>query len=302
MAYSQATHSGFHYITLYHSCKRKFYFRHVLRLAPRLTPTPLINGTAFHLGKETFYRTSSEKKSLIAMADLLHAERGNMQYPDDYALIKTKLPLMLSSWIAHYGKRDLANYRFLALEEEFAVTFPNRMTATVRPDTVVEDRERCIFILETKTTGYSAAMTEISVNFGDQATTQIAAVRERFPKKHVYGVIPDILFWLKSSRTPRDIKCVRGQLVERSADDIEEWKLGTAYTLSEISQKVAALKTHSEFGLFPRNTDQCVSYNSPCPYMKICRERIDYARVVPHGFVREEASSKTTSAKKGRKK
>lgn len=295
---SMASKVGFHFLSLFMSCRRKFYFRHVLSLVPRFTPTALLNGSAFHLAKEVFYTTHSRSRALAAVEKFLKDERASFERPEDFALVRARLPLAVSSWIDVFGNRDLSNYKFLALEREFEVRFASGLIATVRPDAVVEDREKNVFILETKTTGFSADMTEVSVAFGDQATTQLAAVSPRFPR--VMGVVPDILFWLKSSRLSRDIKCIRGSLVTRSSDDLEEWRLATEALVEEISARVEALSTHNPFELFQRNTEFCVSFNHPCDYIHICRER-DLPRV-PHGFILESSSITQTKKKKGKGK
>jgi hypothetical protein len=301
MKKSMGTHSGFHYYTLYQSCGRRFYFRNVLGLRPRFTAVPLLNGTAFHLGKETFYRTGLEAKALAAVKSFFLENKSEFERAEDYALVRARLPLALSAWISTFGRKDLAHYTILALEKELSITFPNGFEATVRPDAIVRDAERNIFILETKTTGYSADMTEISVAFGDQATVQLAAVRRAYPRLTVMGVVPDILFWLKSSRSTREIKCVRGSLVTREPWQLDEWERSTASLLSEISQKATAVEQGFEpTAVFRRNTEFCVSYNNPCPYLHICRER-DLPEV-PHGFVLDEAIVRPLSSKKRKKK
>jgi len=300
---SMGTHSGFHWYTLYQSCGRRFYFRSILGYKPRFTPPPLINGTAFHLGKETFYSTASEAKALKAMSLYLTEARGEIEFNEDFAIMRARLPLMLSSWIKAHGASDLKHYTFLALEREFSIPFPNGFVATVRPDAVVRDSNGAIFILETKTSGASAALTETAVSFGDQATVQLAAARRAFPRARIEGVIPDILFWLKSSRSAREIRCIRGALVTRTREQTDEWERSTASLLSEISQKALALEHGAEpVTLFRRNTEFCVSYNKACEYLHICRESLDipFGRA-PHGFTFDTVLRMNVRVKKGKK-
>jgi hypothetical protein len=288
MSKSMGTAAGFHFYTLYQSCGRKFYFRNILGLRPRFTAVPLLNGTAFHLGKETFYATGLEAKALAAVKTFFLENKVEFERPEDYALVRARLPLALSAWISTFGKKDLRQYTFIALEKVLSIPFANGFVATVRPDAIVRDREDNIFILETKTTGFSADMTEISVAFGDQVTVQLAAARRTYPKFRVMGVVPDILFWLKSSRSSREIKCIRGSLITREDWQLDEWERSTASLLSEISQKAAAVERGFEPAIvFRRNTEFCVSYNHPCEFLHICRER-DLPSV-PHGFVLDES-------------
>jgi hypothetical protein len=299
---SMGTFAGFHWYTLYQSCGRKFYFRSILGYVPRFTPPPLINGTCFHLGKETFYRTGKEDRAQkVMMAELLDA-KPHVEFNEDFLIMRARLPLMLSSWIRAHGAADLKNYTFLALEREFTIPFANGFVATVRPDAVVQDRNGLIFILETKTSAASANLTEISVAFGDQATVQLAAARRAWPKLSIAGVIPDILFWLRSSRSAREIRCVRGFLVTRTKEQTDEWERSTASLLSEISQKALAVERGVEpVVLFRRNTEFCVSYNKNCEYLHICRESLDLPRGrAPTGFTLDSALSRTP-AKKGKK-
>jgi hypothetical protein len=266
---------------------RKYYLRHVMRLVPHFTPRPLINGSAFHLGKATFYQTRKEKPAQEAMLAYLRECREEFEYKEDYITCKTRLPFMLTAWIAKFGLADLKNFKFLEIEKEHRMILNGGFLATSRPDAVVENRDGELLIMETKTTTYSAEMTEVSVNFGDQATTYLASVAKAYPKRHIAGLIPDIVFWLKNSKTKDNIHCIRGSLVQREKYELQEWQLEVETLLSEISQKVAALKTYPPIALFPRNTEFCVSYNSPCPYLHICRERLDLSKA-PHGFKKEE--------------
>ena len=287
MPRSQASEMGFHSWNLYQCCMRKFYLRHVQRLVPHFTPRPLINGSAFHLGKATFYKERKEKPAQEAMLAFLRESREEFEYKEDFIICKTRLPFMLTAWIAKWGLADLKNFKFLEIEKEHRMLLNGGFLATSRPDAVVENRDGEIFIMETKTTTYSAEMTEVSVAFGDQATTYLASVAKTYPKRHVAGLIPDIVFWLKSSKTKDNIHCIRGSLVQREPHELREWQLQVETLLSEISQKVAAFKTFPAIALFPRNTEFCVSYNSPCPYLHICRERLDLTKA-PHGFRKEE--------------
>jgi len=283
---NKATIAGFHFYNLYQCCGRKFYIHNYLKVRPRFESVPLLNGALFHYGKERFYTSGSRDTALHSLEAAIKEHRNKFEEAKDYVTVATRLPMMLKKWIDEHGKNDLRNFRLLEVEQEHRIYFDGGFFTTVRPDAVVENRDGELIIMETKTTAYSAAMTEVFVQFGDQATAYLAAISRKYPKRRVAGVLPDIVAWLKNSRKKEDIVCSRKSLVCRDKEEIEEWSLSTSFLLSEISQKIGALKKYPPIALFPRNTTFCISYNRCCEYLKICRRDLEGDAPIP-GYVRE---------------
>jgi hypothetical protein len=207
---------------------------------------------------------------------------------------------MISAWIAKYGDLDFARYKFLEIEGEHTVTLLGGFRFTLRLDALVRDREGNLLILETKTSGWRPELAELDLFNGDQASAYIACVSDLYKIKPArVFLLPDICSWPKNSLKTSQINCYRGELVQRDANALEEWKVGVSNLLAEISQKVSALSTHSEYALFPRNTQWCTSYSRPCEYISVCRQRYDDGHV-PYGF-KKDVLLPDLFPKKGRK-
>jgi hypothetical protein len=296
-----ASPSGNHYINLFQSCARKFYLRYVLGWKPNKSSSPLLNGSAFHHSKAVFYATRSRVEAQKAVARYLAFVRKEYETEDELALARTRLPAMISAWIAKFGERDLTRYVFLEIEAEHKVILFGGFSFTLRLDALVRDREGNLLVLETKTSSWRPELTELDLFNGDQASAYIACVREMHDIKlsRLY-LLPDICSWPRKSLNVSQINCYRGELVQRDSNAIEEWKIGVSNLLAEISQKVNALKTHSEYALFPRNTQWCTSFSRPCEYISVCRQRFENDDV-PYGF-RKDADLPDLFPKKGKQK
>jgi hypothetical protein len=279
-----ASESGSHYTGLFANCAWKFYMRFVRGWKPLKTSSPLLNGSCFHFAKAVFYATGSQGEALKAVARFLATMRKEYESEDELNLARLRLPSMVSSWIAKYGFQDLKRYTFLEIEKEHSITLLGGFRFTFRLDALVRDRDKNLIILETKTSGWRPELAELEIFNGDQATAYVASVSELYktPPKRIY-LLPDITSWPKKSTKVSQINCYRGELVQRTEKDIEEWKLGKSNELAEISQKVEALKTHSEYALFRRNTSWCTSFSRPCEFISVCRQRFAKDHI-PYGF------------------
>lgn len=289
-----ASESGYHYINLFQNCKRKFYIRHVLRYVPQETAGPLVFGGAFHEAKAVFYETKSGKKA----EETLVRELKKREKEIDHGLFEQytwRGPVMLGAWISRFGMQDVQNFKVLHVEEELRPRLPNGFEMTMRPDCILQNRSGTVYIMETKTSFSNPNIVLEGVVIGDQSTAYIYGV------KKVYGIhaqmIPDIVGWSLSSMDTGKIACFRGEIVERTEKDLEEFEAGVQSELLDISTRVAGIKKYGVPALFPRNTQFCMSYNRRCEYADICRGDLSE---VPALFKKEEPFT-GRPAKKGKR-
>lgn len=280
--------SGHHYSGTFDDCAWKFYLRFIRGWKPLRTSSPLLNGSAFHFATATFYASRSESKAKAALSKYFAFVRKEYESEKERELALVRLPAMLSAWISKFGWNDLSRYTFLEIEKEHSVKLLGGFHFTLRLDALVRDREKNLIIIEKKTSSWRPELTEVDVFNGDQATAYIACVSELYevPLKRIY-LLPDICSWPRNSLKVSQINCYRGELVQRTSNDIEEWKIGKANSLAEISQKAQALSTHSEYALFRRNTHWCTSFGRPCEYLSVCRQRFPRDHV-PYGFRKDD--------------
>lgn len=280
--------SGFHYFNLYQNCPWKFYLRYLVGLASFYTEPPLSAGGAFHEGKATWYKTGDLKAAIKVSQRFLRDRKRDYQDENAYNRDYYRVPTMLTQWIYDWGETDLEVYNIKEVEVQHAVPLPNRFKLTIRPDFVGERKDNgLIFIHETKTTGYSALVTEQGVALGDQATSYLWALSVAHPSWKIEGVIPDISYWHKGSTDAGKIRNSRGAVVRRDEEQLNQFAVSTMNILSDISQRVKAVQSGmNPHAAFPRNTQWCTSYARPCEYAGICRTPIDPDRFPP-GFVRD---------------
>lgn len=265
--------SGFHYANLYQCCPRKFYLRYIKGWRPKYVPMPLVQGSAFHEGKAVWYRKKSEKQAIQAGLDVLDQSRGELESPAVYEEIAFRIPHFLHYWIDRFGKSDLLEFKVMDVEHQLTVPIGKTpYVMTFRPDTILKNKlNGYIYVMETKTSGFSHRVTSDAVLYGDQATAYIYGVRKmRFPD--VYGVIPDIAYWNSRSRDISNMQFLRPEIITRSEYALEQFEKGMSQVFTEINQKIDALKKGYEPEiLFPRNSYYCLSYSKPCEFAMACQ-------------------------------
>lgn len=293
---------GLHFAQEYQNCMRKWYFKYGLQIRPDHTSRELIGGAAFHYGKGRFYKHGNKAKAVREIKAYIKRRAKEYEREEDFHWTLERYPMMLAVWIDSYGFSDLEKYNVLQVEEEIVTSVPgtNGFYVTMRPDTILEDKDYGYkWIMETKTTGFSKILQEKGVYYGDQATMYLWGAERELGIK-CDGVLPDITYWHKTSKDPEKIDCMRGDIVQRTPQEIESFVKGLAGLLNEISQKAVALeKGYDPEMILPRNTSRCMDYFRPCEFADICRENITRKSKLPEGM---HFGKKTPiKIKKGRK-
>lgn len=286
-----ASHSGFHFFNLYQNCPWKFFIKFYLRIVPLHTDEALINGAAFHEGKEVFYRTKSKKKALDKVEREIKDRKKEYSSDELYSRSLHRLPIMLDSWIEEKGFEDFETYNILEVEKEIHMEIPGTdgKIATMRIDLIAEDKvDGDLLIFDTKTSSSSHKTAYNGLILSDQVTTYWWGA-EAYLGRHVDGFIGDITYWHKNSTDESKILNYRGDVILRSKKDIREIQDNYQNVVTEISQKTTALR-EGKFRpsqLFPRNTYYCYAYFRPCEYAEICRRNAILQGKVPRGFRRD---------------
>lgn len=279
--------AGFHFVNLYQCCPRKFYIRYFKRYKSVWTPMPLIQGGAFHEGKAAYYSGETEKSAIAIAMKVVTMAKKEVE-AEVYNEIRFRIPNLLHYFIEANGKSDRRQFKFLMIEKELKVPLANSpFVMTIRPDAVIQDRSSgMIYIMETKTSGFSIRVTEQAVCLGDQATAYLFGVKKKYPKLDVFGVIPDIAYWNKKSRDLANMAFPRGELVLRSDFALEMFEKGMVQLFTEINQKATAYrKGFDPVVLFPRNSHYCTSFSTPCQYAAFCQENLEAYKRAPRGMV-----------------
>lgn len=281
--------SGFHYINLFQACPRKWYLRYLKGFRNKFTAKPLIQGSAFHEGTAAYYQGKSEKKCIKIALEIVEAAKEEM-LESDYEDVLFRIPHFIHYWVEQFGRRDLAEFDILAVEEELRVPLLDTgYEMTIRPDAIVraKDNHDLVYIMEKKTSGFSHRVTSEAVYYGDQATAYTWGVRKVMGIP-VYAVQPDIAYWNKSTRDLSNMKFIRGDLVFRDEYQTDCFEKSMAQLFTEVNQKAEAYRQgYDPWLLFPRNSHYCLSFSTPCDFAEICMKDWEAKRVkTPHGFIK----------------
>lgn len=294
---------GFHYFNLYQCCPRKFFIKYFCRIVPKYINPPLVLGSAFHEGKACFYNHTSksmkvrEADAIKTALQIVEESKPQIETEEIYQNIQFRVTNLLHFWIAEMGQYDLQNYKILYVEKQLLVPIAGtKYKMTIRPDTILQDRQHGqIYIMETKTSGFSVRVTQQAVELGDQATSYIFGAKKSLGLD-VYGCIPDISYWNKNTIDVKNIKNERGAIILRDDYACQSFEKGVAQTLLEINQKAQAYrKGFDPWILFPRNSYYCTSFSTPCDYAGICYSQVEKLKNLPCEFKRDTAVRKITS-------
>lgn len=283
--------SGFHYINLYQCCPRKFYLRYVKGWKPIHTPAPLIQGSAFHEGKATWYKKKSEKQAIEMGLAVVESAKNELESSDIYNEIMFRIPHFLHYWIEAFGKRDLVEYEIIGIEKPLVVPLgSSQYVMTMRLDAgLLQKATNLPFIMETKTSGFSHRVTSEAVYYGDQATAYLYGARKVW-RSDFYAVIPDIAYWNSRSRDLSNMKMLRTEFVMRDEYALSQFERGMIQLFTEVNQKIEALKKgYSPEILFPRNSYYCLSYSKVCEYAGVCNQDVTKRRSTPPGLKADRA-------------
>lgn len=294
-----ASHSGFHFLSLYGCCPRKFYLKHILRYESPYTDVALLFGAAFHEGKAVWYTKQSENKAVAKAMGDLEARRGEFRDDSVFDQARERVGTLLRSWIESKGYDDLKYYKIYAVEEEIHIEVPGTFDpttgkpyiATMRIDAILQDTaDDEYYIFDTKTSQSSANITMDALEVGDQMTMYLWGAQEHYGIP-IYGAIGDISYWNKNAKTSDNIRHIRTDPIVRSAQEIENFKKTVASRLTSIAQRTAAVYNGTDpFEAFPTNTYYCMAYFRRCEFADICRHNWSIKDAAPKPFKRHRRS------------
>ncbi len=270
-------------------------YRYILRWRPRHLASPLALGSAFHEAKAAWYTGANYKDSLNTGYFVLDELKPELDNLETFNNLTFRLEGLFSGWASEFGELDRKEYTVIAVEKELRVPIDGTdFIMTMRPDAVLRSKYTgLVFIMETKTSGFSHRITGEAVYYGDQATSYLWGVK-KIMGVEPYAVQPDIAYWNKQSVDPNNRKFIRPDLVFRSEERIKEFEASMAQLFNEVTQKAQAVKEgYDPRILFPRNSHYCLSFSTPCEYAEICGTR--HSRRCP-SFLEKD----TTTRKLGR--
>lgn len=250
---SGGTHLGYHFISKYIENPWEWFLKYVRCLEPEHTPTALIHGGAFHDALEYGYLHGDPEGMVYVYREIMASRREEYADPQAYEQDVARGPKELLYWANQWLEHDRREYEILGVELPLEVPLPGDLTMTMRLDLVVRSKkDRDVYIIDHKTTGWSISGTVKSMDIQDQVTAYLYGLSQVRPdwSKSCLGLIPDVIYHKGSV-----IKAERPTVLTRTRSDLWRFSLEMQGALTEMAQKVTAFARgqYHPYQLFPRN-------------------------------------------------
>lgn len=236
-------------LVLYKSCPRKYYYRCVEHLCPKIpVSVHILFGQAFHKALDVWYTEHDVKLSVEEFVSEFQAYDG---------LHETKtLRKGTEAIIKYVEKYKNEPLKVIQVEMGFTIElgkyiYVGRIDAVAEGTGVLEG----IYIIDHKTT---SKKNSVLVDPNHQIDGYIYG-ENQISGKPVAGAILNNIVILKNSVTPYR------QFTKRSASDIHNWINTTLAWMDRISSDKD----------FPKNTSACKDFNHLCDYIILCKNDRD---------------------------
>lgn len=227
---------GFHYISTFYSCLRKFFFKYVLKWVPDFTSPALSEGAAIHEGIATFYQTGSVEKALQSAADAIAERRPFYEDDEKWKDGYVRVMLIVEGWLKEWETLTNVKYKVLHVEEPREVLIPgSNYIMTIRPDVELEEISTGeVHVNDTKTSSYSMDSIYEGFTSSQQSTYYLAGLRllPEYQGK-VLSAVPDAIYQRASV-----VKCERRINVYRSESEIKEFYIEVKAILDDMYDRV----------------------------------------------------------------
>jgi len=244
-------------ISTYLCCQKRFQFRYVLNLVPKVETRPYSFGGAIHAGLDVWH---TKRNVEATVKKFLEVYKEDLEKDD-------KRTNRMGEWILRNYAQTYAHEPFKVLESErcFALEFPKDLRFMGRIDKIV-DWDGMIWVVDHKTTSSMGYAYGKKVEPNMQLTGYVWAARQLgYPK--CVGVLVDAVLVAKGLLEAAS----RAKLTPLARFDsyisdarMKEWGSIVRHASKDINRS-----TQEE--VFYPNWDMCTYYGE-CPYRKICIE------------------------------
>lgn len=280
-----ASPRGYHTLTEYRDCPRRFFLHRVCGIEPKQEKSHLIRGRLIHEFQEKvfdFQKSHTEFDSDQLLEEIhyeLEQERNSFYAEEDYIKAKGEILGSCFQWYKTFYEQDKRNLIPINSEWLLKTQLSSGYDITGRLDRVywsIEDEEFAIY--DTKTSRWGAYSVEKAFSLDDQATVyerllrtagpiQVEGVGEKDPQTSTIAVIPDIIDLKKKTPT-----CLRTICIRKNNAHWNQFDAGACKTLRDIQESLecfSASKSEIEaFFAFPCHASTCSKFG--CEYSEIC--------------------------------
>lgn len=264
--------AGFHLYSKYRECARQWWLRYGLGIAPDKPGKALIFGGVMHEAIEAYYvkHKRSLPDTIQTFKEILAGRQSEYEDSEVFAEDLDMGPRFLAEWHKTWGEYDKGTYDLVEVETPYRLKLgPNdEFDFTVRVDRVMREKaSKRYVVFDTKTTRWSIDGTMKSVDFQDQMTAYLWALRKAHPDWVVTTAVPDIIYARGKVTT-----AARPGEIYRSNYALSQFEMGMYGTILEITSKMGNLDEVPDEILFPRNGAQCAKFG--CEFADICRTQV----------------------------
>lgn len=275
---------GYHFISEYRSCPRKWFLRHIVGLESPDMNAGASMGSIIHAAQEKFFCGSFEDYNanyLEEIQALAEPYRSAWFEDEEYEEAVVKMAAGFQRWRNEFGKGDLLVYDTVGVELELRATLPIGVEVTGRIDRLFREKgSGALVIHDTKTTSWGAEAAHKKVELDDQVTMYTWLIHQHYGDQPV-EMIPDIMYM-----RPKVPTCHRFGAVRRNHNDVEALIWGLCHDYEALRKDMECYENNCappEF-LFPRHATVCSEFG--CEFEAICRSRLDETTPPPVGYTR----------------
>lgn len=258
-------------------CQKKYYWNYIEGLRPLRKSSALSLGSVLHQAFDMYYNNFTIIEVLKYINDTMDEQLAKAS-PTEVEEIFLNKYILTGMWSSYPMKLD--GFSKIEPEKEFRIKVPGTrgIIFVGKVDGLVTDVNGRMWVRELKTTSQTFQQFEVKARHSSQGTGYIWAMKKLgFP---VNGVIYDFIkkpllrkginenIHQFGQRIIADYKArpdiyYKRHHTYRINDDLEMFENDLRSVAYDIRRRNKDNKWH-------RNPDQCWTYNSECPYLKIC--------------------------------
>lgn len=263
------------------SCQKKYEWTYIYGLKPVKRSTALSLGSVIHEVFDLYYKGSTKDECLQHIVDVMDGQIANCapEEAEDLMIVKY---ILRGMWLSYPFRVDVFSKIFSEIEFKVKVPGTRGILFVGKVDGIVVDPVGKMWVRELKTTSTTFSQFEVRSRRASQGTGYIWAMRKLgypvegivydYVKKPLLrkGVNEDVTAYgnrIISDYTNRPDIYYKRHYSYRTAEDLELFE-------EDLRRCAYDIRRAAKRSTFHRNPEQCYNYNTECPYLKICFQRV----------------------------
>ena len=263
-------------LSCFQTCRKKFYYQHILHLKPKLKGVPLLFGGAIHEGLDEWYTTNDVEKMVSAFLKNYEDREG------DDLRTRANGEKMLRAYASKY-----ATEYFKVLDKpEASFVYPiGNIMFGGRIDLPIE-MNGDLWIMEHKTTTRLGGSYFNQYELDKQPTGYVLAAEEYFGRE-CKGCLMNVMEpWKDVKRVTAKTKAPEDHFLRKPISRNKKMKDRFKLNVQRIVRDIEWCKSENEY-FEAEKKEVCTYYMRPCPFHALCQYGED-PRIIERDFIVEE--------------